>query len=108
MYKDDHWVIESAVFEDPMAWYAWHMRGFKRIDHQSYREALIMWVMAKLISPREFKVLFNIAIMLKLLHQEAEAEAFLKQAEENIVEGQEVHAKQIIDDFRQGRGHLLQ
>jgi hypothetical protein len=106
MYTDDYWLVESAVYEDPAAWYAWHMRGFKRWDVKSYHEALTMWVMAKLLDPKEFKVLFNIAIVLRLLKQDAESDAYLKAAEENIIEGQEKEARYLIDEFRKGRAHL--
>ncbi len=107
MYQDDYWVVESAVYEDPGAWYAWHVRGLKRWDNQSYREALTMWVMAKLLDPKEFKVLFNIAIVLKLLRKDAESEAYLQLAERNIIAGQEDRARKMIAEFRKGSATLL-
>jgi hypothetical protein len=107
LYTDDFWLIEEAVLEDPGAWYAWHIRGFKRWNNQSWREALTMWVMAQLISPKEFKVLFNIAIVLKLLRRDDEAEKYLKKAEENILEGQEAAAKEAIKSFKEGKMPLL-
>lgn len=107
MYKDDYWIIEYSCIDDPLAWYVWHIRGMKRWDNGSYKEALIMWVMAKMISPREFKVLVNIAIVLKLLKNTKEAEEFLKQAEANMVAGQEQEAKNIIDEVRRGKTPIL-
>ncbi len=107
MYHDDFWLIESAVYEDPAAWYAWHIRGFKRWDNQSYREAITMWVMAHMISPKEFKVLINISTALKVMHRDEEAEKYLKLAEENIIEGQEENAKKILQEFKDGKLPLL-
>jgi hypothetical protein len=107
MYTDDYWLMEYAVIESPGAWYAWHIRGHKRWGSQSYREALTMWVMAKLISPKEFKVLFNIAIVLKILKNDKESAHFLKLAEENIVAGQEKQARAVIEDFKKGNYPLL-
>jgi hypothetical protein len=51
-YQDDYWLLEFAVAEDPGAWYAWHTRALKRFNQGCIREALNMWVMAKLISPK--------------------------------------------------------
>ena len=107
MYTDDYWLVEMCVNEDPGAWYAWHIRGFKRWDNKSYREALTMWVMAKLLDPKEFKILFNISIVLRLLKQYAEADAYLKMAEDNIIEGQEEAAKALIAEYRSGRARML-
>jgi hypothetical protein len=59
LYQDEYWITECAVVEDPHAWWAWHCRAMKRWDTQSYKEALILWVMAKMISPKEFKLLMN-------------------------------------------------
>ena len=107
MYQDDYWLLEFAVIEDHQAWFAWHMRGRKRWDVGSYKEALIMWVMAKLISPKEVKVLFNISVVLRLLKKNQEAEAYLKLAQENIIKGQEEQFKQIIEEWKQGKMGLL-
>jgi len=107
MYTDDYWLLETAVIEDHQAWFAWHMRGRKRWDVQSYKEALIMWVMAKLISPKEFKVLYNIAVVLRLLKKDQEAEAYIQLAEANVIKGQEEQMKVIIDNFRKGKMGLL-
>lgn len=108
MYMDDYWITEYAVTEDPGAWYAWHVRGMKRWGTQSYKEALILWVMAKLISPHEFKVLMNIASVLRCLKNKSEADYFLKLAAENIVEGQEEEAWRLINEHKQGKLPILQ
>lgn len=107
LYKDDYWLVETSCIEDQMSWYVWHMRGFKRWDNQSYREALTMWVMAKLLDPKEFKILMNIAIVLKLLKKHEEAEHYLKLAEQNIIPGQEKQANELISQFRKGYGNLI-
>jgi len=107
MYKDEYFITELAVIEDPHAWWAWHCRAMKRWDTQSYKEALILWVMAKLISPKEFKILMNIATCLRLLKNDREADAFLKLAEENIVAGQEKEARMFIAQHRAGKLPIL-
>ena len=99
-YRDDYWLIEASVVEENQAWYAWHIRAHKRWNQQSYREALNMWVMAKMISPKEFKILFNIAVVLKVLKKHEESEQFMKQAEENIVKGQEEVSQRLIREYR--------
>lgn len=103
LYKDEYAITERAVIEDPHAWWAWHCRAMKRWDTQSHREALLLWVMAKLISPREFKVLMNIATALRVLGNHKEADEYLKMAEENIIEGQEKEAAEFIAQHRAGR-----
>lgn len=107
MYRDEYWISEIAVCEDRHAWWAWHCRAMKRWDTQSYKEALLLWVMARLISPLEFKILMNIAACLRLLKNDAEADAFLKLAEDNIVKGQEVEAKKFIEQHRAGNLPIL-
>lgn len=107
MYKDDYFITELAVIEDPHAWWAWHCRAMKRYDTQSYNEALILWVMAKLISPKEFKVLMNIATCLRLLKNHKEADMYLKMAEENVIAGQEEASRQYIEAHRAGKLPIL-
>ena len=107
LYKDEYFITECAVIEDPHAWWAWHCRAMKRWDTQSYKEALILWVMAKLISPKEFKVLMNIATCLRLLKNDKEADEYLKMAEENIVPGQEEGSYQFISEHRKGKLPIL-
>lgn len=107
MYKDEYFITEVAVIEDQHAWWAWHCRAMKRWETQSYKEALILWAMAKMISPKEFKILMNLATCLRLLKNDAEADAYLKMAEENIIEGQEKEAAQFIADHRRGKLPIL-
>jgi hypothetical protein len=107
LYKDEYFITECAVIEDPHAWWAWHCRAMKRWDTQSYKEALILWVMAKMISPKEFKILMNIATCLRLLKNNEEADAFLKLAEANIVSGQEKEAREFIKQHKDGKLPIL-
>jgi hypothetical protein len=106
-FKDEYIITEIAVIEDPHAWWAWHCRAMKRWDTQSYKEALILWTMAKLISPKEFKILMNIATCLRLLKNDKEADAFLREAENNIVKGQEEEAHLYIENHRNGKLPIL-
>jgi len=107
MYKDEYYITEVAIIEDPHSWWAWHCRAMKRWDTQSYKEALILWVMAKLISPNEFKLLINISTCLRLLKNDKEADEYLKLAEQNIVPGQEKEAAEFIDNHRRGKLPIL-
>jgi hypothetical protein len=107
MYKDEYYITELAVIEDPHAWWAWHCRAMKRWQTQSYKEALILWVMARLISPNEFKILINIATCLRLLKNDKEADEFIKLAEQNIVAGQEKDALTFIADHKKGKLPIL-
>ena len=106
-YTDDYWLIERSVAEDPGAWYAWHVRALKRWQQQAIREALNCWVMAKMISPQEFKILFNIAVVLKILKQDKEAEEYLKLAQQNVIKGQEKISDELIVQFRKGQCPML-
>lgn len=106
-YRDDYYLCEYACFNSTDAWYAWHIRALKRWDTQSYREAAILWVMANLLSPKEFKVLVNLATVLKLNKQFAEAETYLKKAEENIPLGMETDSLKVISDHRKGECSIL-
>ena len=107
MYQDEYWITEIAVVEDPHAWWAWHCRAMKRWETQSYKEALILWVMAKIISPNEFKVLMNISTCLRLLKNDKEADEYLAMAEANIVEGQEKQAAEFIQQHKSGKLPIL-
>ena len=106
-YTDDYWIVEHSVIEDPGAWFAWHIRAHKRWNHQSYREALNCWVMAKMMSPKEFKLLFNIAVVLKILGNHAESEEYIKLAQENIIKGQEQKSMQLIQEFKEAKDGKL-
>src|SRR3990167_11204397 len=103
LYRDEYFITECAVIEDRHAWWAWHCRAMKRWDTQSYKEALILWVMAKLISPKEFKMLINIASCLRLLGNHKEADAYLNLAQDNIIPGQEEAAQEFIKQHLEGK-----
>lgn len=107
LYKDEYFITEMAVIEDPHSWWAWHCRAMKRWDTQSYKEALILWVMAKIISPKEFKILMNIATCLRILKNDKEADEYLKLAQENIVKGQENESFRFIEDHKKGKLPIL-
>ena len=107
MYKDEYFITEVCVCEDPHAWWVWHCRAMKRWDTQSYKEALILWAMARLISPNEFKILINLATCLRLLKNDQEADAFLLEAEKNIVPGQEKQAQSFLAAHRKGKLPIL-
>jgi len=103
MYKDDYWILEYAVLEDPASWYCWHMRAMKRYEAQSVHEALCMWVMAHMISPQEFKLIFNIASVLNTIGRNKEARAYLAEAEKYVIKGQEESSRKIIKDAKNGK-----
>lgn len=114
MYKDEYFITELAVIEDPHSWTAWHIRALKRWEQQSYREALILWVMARLISPNEFKVLMNLASCLRILAQQLgdenlsrEADEVLAAAQANIVPGQEKVSMEWIEEHLRGKIPIL-
>ena len=107
MYKDEYWITECAVVEDPKAWFAWHVRALKRWGSQSYQEALTLWVMAKMISPKEFKLLMNIAACLRAIGNHKESDHFLKLAKENIVAGQEEISIEAINSHKKGQAPII-
>lgn len=107
MYKDEYYITELAVIEDPHAWWAWHCRAMKRWDTQSYKEALILWVMALMISPKEFKILMNLATCLRLLKNDAEADQYLEMARQNIILGQEEQSAFYIKEHMRGKLAIL-
>jgi hypothetical protein len=104
-YKDDFWLIEYATMNSPDSWFAWNARAHTRLHAQSFKEAQIFWVIALNLSPKEFKLLMNIAGTLFMMGQQYHAEAltYVAQAENNIPGGQEKQCKQIIEDFRKGK-----
>lgn len=100
LYADEYWITEYAVVEDKYAWWAWHCRAMKRWDTRSLQEAILLWTMALLLSPREFKILINISACLRMIGNHQEAENYLKMAEENIIKGQEKEAMEVINAHR--------
>ena len=106
-FQDDYYLVEQACLNSPDSWFAWHIRALRRWDVQSHKEAMILWTMAKMIHPKEFKVLFNLATMLKIHKQDKEAAAFMDQARENIPKGQEVESKRLIKEWNNGKFSVL-
>jgi hypothetical protein len=106
-YVDDYFLVEQSCLNSRDAWFSWHVRAMKRWLAQSYQEAIIMWVIAKNISPKEFKLLFNLATACRFARQEQEAMQFLKLAEENIPAGQEEQANKLINEFRKGNSAVI-
>ncbi len=107
MYKDEYIITEIAVLEDPNAWWAWHCRAMKRFDNHSYREALIFWVMAKQLSPKEFKLYINIGVCMGLMGNKKEGDSYIARAEQNIIPGQEKEAMEIINAYKEGKMPIL-
>ena len=102
-YTDDYYLLEHSCVLEPSAWFTWHQRGLIRWDKKSYQEAIIIWTMARMLSPNEFKINFNLATALYVSgHKENKKEAvyFLKVAEDNIPAGQEEECKRLIEAFR--------
>lgn len=106
-FQDDYYLVENSCMNAPDAWYVWHIRGMHRWNNGSYKEALVLWTMAKLISPKEMKVLFNIATVLRIAGHNKEAEAFLAEAEQNIPKGQEEQSKEYFKKWRAGTMAVL-
>lgn len=106
-FTDEYWMTEYCVIEDPGAWFAWHTRAIKRFEQGSTREALNMWVMANMISPKEFKILMNISTVLRMVKQHKEADHYLMLAEQNIVKGQEKDAQELLRRARKGEMPIL-
>jgi hypothetical protein len=102
-YIDDFWLIETSKVHDKKSWFAWHISAMQRWEKKSYTEAMILWTMAKMLSPKEMKILLNLATALKMGGYHKEAEEYLKMAEDNIPEGQEEQAKEIFKNWRDGK-----
>jgi len=106
-YQDDYYLVEHSCMNSPNSWYAWHLRAMKRWDVNARQEAIHMWVMAKLISPKEFKLLMNISSALRLSGNESEGLKFLAEAEKYIPPGQEKMAGEIIENAKNKKLTLL-
>ena len=63
--------------------------------------------MARILSPREFKVNFNLATALQMSGHKEEALKFLKIAEDNIPAGQDVDCAKLLEDWRKGNLTIL-
>ena len=105
-FQDDFYLVEFSRLLSPQSWFAWHVSAMKRWDAKSHQEAIIYWTMARMLSPKEFKLNLNIATALALstnpAHRE-EAKAFLKIAEDNIPGGQEETAGRLIKEWKEGK-----
>ncbi len=107
MYQDDYYLLEYACLQDPSSWFVWHVRALKRWNNKSYHEAVILWTMARRISPKEFKLLFNLATCCIFAGHKEEALEWIKLAEENIPPGQEEFAGRYIAEWRSGRVSII-
>jgi len=101
-YTDDYFMVEQACINSPDSWFAWHVRGMKRWETKSYQEAVILWTMARMISPNEFKVNFNLSTALKLSGNVKEANFYFELAKNCVPPGQEKQIKTITDDWSKG------
>lgn len=99
-FRDDFWVVEASVQEDPYAWYGWHIRAIKRWDARSFHEAATFWIIARSHSPKEFKLLYNLALVFKVIKQMPQYEMMFKEAEANIIPGQEAQAREMLDRLK--------
>lgn len=106
-YQNDFWMVEFARMNQPKSWFAWHIAALKRWEKQSYTEAVIFWVIAKSISPKEYKILYNLAASLAVLNNKDEALKLLAEAEKNIPRGQEVACNDMIRNFREGKVTII-
>ena len=106
-YQDDYYLLEYSSINSPGSWFNWHVKAVKRWDTKSYMEAIILWTMAKMCSPREFKVLFNLATALVLCNKKEEGLEYLKLAEANIPKGQERDVQKLVEEFRKGQVTIL-
>ncbi len=106
MYTDDYYLLEWACLLSPQSWFAWHVRGMKRWDNNSFQESVVIWTMARLLSPKEFKVNFNLATALMMSGHKEEAIKFLQIAEDNIPAGQ-TDCYQVLEDWKKGKLAIL-
>lgn len=106
-YKDDYYLVEYAHMNAPNSWFALHIRALHRWEAQSYKEAIIFWTMARILSPKEFKIYVNLATCLMMLNKREEAFKFMDIAKNNIPKGQEPKVQNIIDDWYKGQCHIL-
>lgn len=106
-YQDDFWLVEHACINSQNAWFAWHVKAMRRWEIGSHKEAIIYWTMARMISPKEFKLNFNLATAMKLGKQMTDAETLIKTATENIPEGQEAQCKVLLDKWHTNEMSIL-
>jgi hypothetical protein len=102
-YKDDFWLTEYAAVNSTDSWFAWHVKALKRWEAGSHQEAVILWTMARALSPKEFKILWNLHVLMRMAKHNEEGEKLLAEAEQNIPKGQEIPSKKLIDEAREGK-----
>lgn len=106
-YQDDFYLCEFSCLYSPQSWFAWHIRGVMRWNNQSYREAVILWVMAHMLNRKEFKVLVNLSSALMVMQNKKEADEYMKMAMDNVPEGQEKMANEIYENYKKGNGAIV-
>jgi len=106
-YRDDFILTEFSRVNSLDSWFGWHIGAMKRWEKQSFQEALLFWMEALKISPNEFKVLYNIAVVLHHCNQKKEALKYLERAEKCIPAGQEKAVAQILWNFKRGQITIL-
>jgi len=106
-YTNEFYINEYACMHSPDSWFAWHVRGHIRWMVNSFPETMIMWTMARRISPNEFKILFNLAVCCMVLNRKKEALEWLEQARKNIPEGQEESSMKMIKEFKTGKHYPI-
>lgn len=106
-YQDDYYLVEAACLNSPQSWFAWHVRGMKRWDQKSYQEAVIIWTMARILSPKEFKVNFNLATALAMSGHGEEAKKFIDICEKNIPAGQEKDCHGLLAEWKVGKVAII-
>ena len=98
-YRDDYLLVEHSIVASPGSWFAWHVKAIRKFEQQSYQEALTLWTMAKLLSPNELKVLFNLATTLRMGGHTKEANQFMEMAKNNVPPGQEAATEKLCKDW---------
>jgi hypothetical protein len=106
-YQDDYYLVEFSRLHSPDAWFGWHVAGMKRWDTGSHKEAIILWTMARMISPNEYKLNFNLATAMRLAKQDKEAAELMKIAMTNVPGGQERESKKLYDEWVKGNLSIL-
>jgi hypothetical protein len=109
-YQDDFYLTETSALTSPDSWFAWHVKAVKRWEGKSHQEALIFWMMARAISPNEFKLNLNIATILRLSNDKnhhEQSKQFFEVARNNIPRGQEEQCNRLLDDWKEGRLTIL-
>ena len=106
-YTDDFIITEYSCMEDPKAWYCWFVRANKMFNNKCIREALNLFMTANILSPGQFKVLFNIGIILKIIKKDEEGNKFLEEAKKHVIAGQEEDVKKIFKTVEDGARPLF-